>query len=219
MQESQKKVLRVNVVPDHPSPEIIHQAAHVLTEGGLVALPTDTLYGLAADGLNAEAVARAVSLKSRSGQKPLGLLISEEEMAKLIGQKFSALARLLIQKFWPGPLSLVVTGRDDLPPGLKSPDGGVSLRLPASALARSVISELGHPVTATSANLSGGPDPVSADQVEESLGQGVDLILDGGPCKTTIASTVLDVRGDQPKLIREGAVPWAEILRVLGETS
>ena len=219
MQGTPKKPLRVAVEPDRPSPEIIHQAARVLAEGGLVALPTDTLYGLAADGLNAKAVARAVALKGRSSQKPLGLLISEEGMAKLVAQKFSALARRLIQKFWPGPLSIVVTGRDDLPPDLKGPDGGVSLRLPNSALARSVISELGHPVTATSANLSGGPDPVSADQVEKSLGQGVDFILDGGPCKTTKASTVLDVRGDQPKLIREGAVPWKEILKVLGETS
>lgn len=219
MQGIPEKPLRVAVEPDHPTREVIYQAARVLAEGGLVAFPTDTLYGLAADGLNAEAVARVVALKGRSGQKPLGLLISEEEMAKLVAKKFSARAKSLIQKFWPGPLSIIVAGRDDLPPNLRGPDGGVSLRLPASALARSVILELGHPVTATSANLSGGPDPVSADQVEKSLGQGVALILDGGPCRTTKASTVLDVRGDHLKLIREGAVPWAEILKVLGETS
>ena len=218
LEGTQKRSPRVPVDPDHPLPEVVRRAARVLAAGSLVALPTDTLYGLAADGLNAAAVARAMALKGRPGQKPLGLLIAEEEMAGLLAEEISPLARLLIKRFWPGPLSIVVAGRGDLPPGVTGQDGGVSLRVPASPLARSLILELGRAITATSANLSGGPDPVSADQVEESLGRGIDLILDGGPCRANIPSTVLDARGEHPRLIREGAIPWAEILSVLAET-
>ncbi|CBE68453.1 conserved protein of unknown function [Candidatus Methylomirabilis oxygeniifera] len=191
------------------------QAASVLRSGGLVAFPTDTLYALGADASNPLAVERVFEAKGRSLIKPIPLLVADLTMAiQLVGELPEAAVRLA-ERWWPGPLTLVVTAPRTVCALLTAETGRIGLRVPDSAVALALIRQFGGPVTGTSANRSGQKDPMNAYEVLHQLGDQVDLVLDGGPVVGGSPSTVIDVTTDPPIIMREGPIRQEEILSVL----
>ena len=198
------------------SPEDIRTAGELLRAGGLVALPTETVYGLAADALNPVAVSRIFTAKGRPSDNPLIVHIADlAELGTLCAAVPDA-AVLLAARFWPGPLTLVLPRRDLVPGAVTAGLPTVAVRLPASQAARAVIQAAGTPLAAPSANRSGTPSPTTAAHVWHDLNGRVDAIVDGGPCAVGIESTILDLSGDKPRLLRPGGVTQAELEEPLG---
>jgi len=183
----------------------VEKAVSVLREGGVIALPTDTLYALAASALDAGAVERVYAIKGREGGKPLPLFVSGLEMAERYA-RLNAMARALAERFWPGALTLVLAKRDGFESEALAGGDTVALRAPADETALAVLHGLDAPITATSANRSGGPDPVSADDVRAQLGDAVDMVLDAGPCVVGVSSTIVDCTRPEPVILRRGAI-------------
>jgi L-threonylcarbamoyladenylate synthase len=188
----------------------IEKAVAILAGGGIVAFPTDTLYALGAAASEAQAVRRVFEIKGREAGKALPLFISGIAAADEIAA-VGPLAKKLAARFWPGALTLVVVKRDSFDSEALAGGSTVALRVPANPIALEILRALGEPVTATSANLSGGPDPVAADEVRRQLGGRVDMILDAGPCDAGIPSTIVDCTGEAPRVLRRGAISEAEI--------
>ena len=198
-------------------PETLALAAEILGHGGLVAMPTETVYGLAADAANPGAVVRLYEAKGRPRFNPLIAHVADPAMAAREAV-FSPLAEQLAAAFWPGPLTLVLPVSDggtvcDL---ARSGLDTVALRCPAHAAASALIRSFGRPLVAPSANRSGHVSPTSANHVAADLGERIDLILDGGPCPVGIESTILAVEGERVILLRSGAVPAERIAALLG---
>ncbi len=191
----------------------IDDAWRHLTAGGVLVLPTDTLYGLAADVFNENALRRVFAIKGRPKGLALPVLVSDWEMVRLVAADWSELAQEMAAKFWPGPLTLVLPKS----PGLSSLITGgrdtVAVRSPDHRVPQGLINKLGHPITGTSANRSGGPDLLFLEDIRKELEQSVDYIISCGPPPRGIQSTIVDVTGPGPKLIREGAIPFREVMR------
>ena len=198
-----------------PTPDIITRAAETLRKGGLVAMPTETVYGLAANAADGKAVARIYAAKGRPSFNPLIAHVASLEMAQREGI-FSDKALLLAEAFWPGPLTLVVevaetgTVSDLARAGLDS----IALRMPAHAVAQGLLAAFGAPLVAPSANPSGQISPTRAEHVAQDMAGETDLILDGGFCTSGVESTIIDARGDRPALLRPGSLPSSEIDRI-----
>lgn len=194
------------------SPADIARGLDVLRGGGLIGLPTETVYGLAADASNAEAVARIYAAKGRPSFNPLIAHVSDLDMAQREGD-FSPQALLLAEAFWPGPLTLVVTVAssgtvcDLARAGLDS----IALRIPGHPISSSLIEAFGGPLVAPSANPSGKISPTSLAHVLQDMGDKLDFIFDGGTCEAGIESTIIDARGDRPALLRPGSLDPAAI--------
>ncbi len=199
------------------TPEKIELASTILGEGGLVAIPTDTVYGLAADALNKYAVARIFEVKGRSQDKPLVIFVSDLLTAKKLAP-FNRLALRLAEKFWPGALTLVLPRYQGcpLPRIITAGFDSLAIRIPRNPVALTLLKTSHRPIVVTSANRSGASNPVTAHEVAGTLSDEVDLILDGGPCDLGTVSTVLDVRGDTPVILREGAISREALEQVLG---
>ena len=197
--------------------EAIAQAARRLDEGRLVAFPTETVYGLGADAANDAAIAAVFAAKGRPRFNPLIIHVTDMDMAERY-VRMSATARRLARAFWPGGLSLVVPRRATCAVSLLAGAGldTLAIRCPAHPAAQALISALGRPLAAPSANISGAVSPTTAAHVAQSLGGAVDMILDGGPCRAGIESTVVDTSGEQPVILRPGAVTQEEIEAVTG---
>ena len=197
--------------------KIIEKAANIIRSGGLVAFPTETVYGLGANALDGEAVARIFEAKGRPRFNPLIVHVASREDAERVAI-FDDDARRLAAAFWPGPLSLVLPRQPDAPlsdlvsAGLPT----VALRVPAHEVARALIEAAGVPVAAPSANPSGRVSPTTAEHVAADLGGKVDMILDGGPCAEGLELTIVSLAGSEPLLLRAGAVPREQIEEVLG---
>lgn len=203
------KVIAVD--PTSPDQTVIEEACQVLAGGGLVAFPTDTLYALGADALEERAVERVFLAKGREPEKPITVLIADLEMAASLVEEIPPIARKLSARFWPGPLTLILKARSELPSTLTAGTGRIGIRVPGLPLARVLIQGTGRPLTGTSANLSGGKDPCEAQDVLRDLEGRIELILDGGPVPLGIPSTILDLVAEPPSLIREGAIRWGEL--------
>lgn len=190
-----------------PDPDAIAEAARILKDGGLVAMPTETVYGLAGDAANPAAVARIFSAKDRPAFNPLIAHLSAPDAAFRQG-RFSAKAKALAAAFWPGPLTLVVdaveatTVCDLARAGLQT----LAIRVPAHPAARALLEAFGGPLVAPSANPSGRISPTQASHVAAEMADRIELILDGGPCDEGLESTVIDARGDTPVLLRHGTI-------------
>ena len=200
-----------------PTPDVIAQAAQAIRDGGLVGLPTDTVYGLAADATSDVAVEGVFRAKGRPADKPLIALIATMAMAEACGE-FSTPALALAEAFWPGPLTLVLPRAEGSPlsPLVHQGAPGVSLRIPGNETARAVVEAAGLPVTAPSANPSGAPSPLTAQEVATGLGRAVTLVIDGGRAADSLGSTLLDLTGDVPRLLRAGVVTAEAIEDVIG---
>jgi tRNA threonylcarbamoyl adenosine modification protein (Sua5/YciO/YrdC/YwlC family) len=209
------ETLRIH--PDEPEPELISQVVSSLYRGSVVALPTDTFYGLAVDPVNLKAVDRIYELKTRARHKPLSLLIAQVAQAYEIARQLDSAFDRLAEKFWPGPLTIIVKAGSRLPLRVTANTGNVALRVPEAAIPRAVVAALGLPITATSANLQSYPECTDANCVREQLGEKIPLIVDGGPTARSVPTTIVDLSGggNSWMILREGAIPTHEIALTL----
>lgn len=205
------EILRIH--PDEPEPELIELVAASIEAGQVVALPTDTFYGLAVDPVNLRAVDRIYELKDRKRHKPLSLLISDVSEAYALARGCDDAFDRLAERFWPGPLTIIVKAGTKLPLRVTANTGNVALRVPEAAIPRAVVAKLGLPITATSANLNGLPECTWAGCVRDQLGDQIPLIVDGGATMRSIPTTIVDLSGESGAwtILREGAIPTYEI--------
>jgi tRNA threonylcarbamoyl adenosine modification protein (Sua5/YciO/YrdC/YwlC family) len=206
----------VKVNPERPEPALIARAAQLIQAGQVVAIPTDTLYALAANPFDGEAVERIFAIKGRPQNMPLLLLIDSVEMARELAMDLPPQFHRLAERFWPGPLTIVVEASAKVPARVTGEIGRIGLRLPAAAIPRALVKQAGFPVTGTSANRTGETECASAQEVEQRLGESVPMILDGGVSRANRTSTVVSVRTDSWELLREGAIAADQIAAVLG---
>jgi L-threonylcarbamoyladenylate synthase len=205
----------VAVDPTEPDPTIISEAVSVLRGGGLVAFPTETVYGLGARALDAVAVARVFAAKGRPISHPLIAHVLDEGQARALAESWNERASSLAATFWPGPLTLVLDRGEHVPSALSGGGGSIAVRAPSHPVARALIAALGEPVAAPSANRYQGLSPTIAAHVVKELGNSVDLVLDGGSCQAGVESTVVDARGDVARVLRPGAVGLARLREVV----
>lgn len=206
----------VYVKQNEISDEIMGKAAATIRSGGLVAFPTETVYGLGADGLNPAAVKRIYAAKGRPSDNPLILHISNLEMLKPIVQEITPMAKALMEKFWPGPLTMVFNKTELVPSETSGGLNTVAVRFPNHPLALKLIEKSKTPIAAPSANSSGRPSPTKAEHVLEDLDGKIDWILDGGACKIGVESTVVAVTDEVPVILRPGKITLEEIREVCG---
>jgi L-threonylcarbamoyladenylate synthase len=207
-------VLRVD--PETPDPRAIARAARILGAGGLVALPTETVYGLGADATNPAAVARIFAAKRRPASNPLIVHAVDMTMARDVVADWPDPAQRLAERFWPGPLTLVLPRSSRIPEIVTADQPTVGVRIPAQPVARELIAALGRPVAAPSANRSQGLSPTRAEHVLENLGDAVDLILDAGPTTVGIESTVVDLTTRTIVVLRPGWITPEAIEQATG---
>ena len=205
---------RLIIDPRAPDAERLRDVADALAAGAVVAYPTDTLYGLAVDPRNPAAVHRLLALKGRAPDTAVPVIAADLEQVEAQAGRLTALDRRLAERFWPGPLSLVIDAWTSLAPGVVGADGTVAVRVPAHAVARAIARLAGHPITATSANRSGARPPATADDVVAGLGDAVAIVVDAGPTPGGAPSTIVRVREGRMDLVREGAIPWARVLEL-----
>lgn len=210
---------KAEVLPTH-TPALfaaaVRDAAALLRAGGIVALPTETVYGLAANALNAAAVARLFQVKGRPAHNPVIVHVASKEMARRCVSQWPALAESLAQSFWPGPLTLVLRRARDIPPVVTAGGPTVGVRWPSHPFIQALILECGFPLAAPSANLSQAVSPTTADHVRHDLGDRIRLIVDGGPTQVGIESTVLDLCASPPCVLRPGMIHEEALLAVTG---
>ncbi len=210
-------LLHMPILP--ATPDNIAAAAAVLRAGGLVALPTETVYGLGANALDALACAGIFAAKERPFFDPLIVHVADLEMVAQLTSGFGETARLLARRFWPGPLTMVLrknAERGGVPDIVTSGLATVAIRMPSHPVALELIRRAGCPVAAPSANLFGRLSPTTAQHVAEQLGERVNFILDGGPCAVGVESTIIDLSGETPTLLRPGGVPLEALQAVIG---
>lgn len=198
-------VLKVNA--DRPGKKVIARAAKRLRAGALVAFPTETVYGLGANVLNKKAVARLYKVKRRPKTKPFTVHIEDASLIRKLGCEITKEAGRLMDKYWPGPLTMILNCRNGEKIGFRMPDNKVALGL---------IKESGVPVVAPSANISGQEPPTRPGDVLKQLGGKIDLLLDAGPTDVGIESTVIDMTVSPPGILREGAISREKLSKVLG---
>jgi L-threonylcarbamoyladenylate synthase len=196
-------------------PPGIEEAAQTILQGGVVAFPTETFYGLAADALNEMALQKIFQIKGREESKPLLLLVSDRSWVPALARKISPLAGRLMEKFWPGPLTLVFEASPHLPAILTANTGKVGLRISSHPAAQALVHAVGRAITGTSANLSGQPSVSTAKGVLQTLGGKLDAILNGGKTAGGLGSTVLDVSGISTQVLREGVITRRDLVQFL----
>ena len=207
------ELLRINA--QAPDAEALRYAAHFLTRGCVIGIPTDTLYGLAADPFNLAAVEEIYRVKGRPETRALPLLVNSLDQARLLAREITGMFSKLAQEFWPGALTLVVSASYSLPLKVTANTGRIAVRWPRSHVVARLIAEFDGPITGTSANISGFPACSSAEQVMKQLGERLPLVLDTGDTGAALPSTIVELQDASWKMIREGAIPESEIRRVL----
>ncbi|HKA08462.1 MAG TPA: L-threonylcarbamoyladenylate synthase [Gemmataceae bacterium] len=206
----------ITVDPVRPDPDALRTAAKVLRAGGLVAFPTETVYGLGANALDADAVRQVFEAKGRPPVNPLIVHVHGESMLRQVVADWPPMAATLAARFWPGPLTLILPKRESVPDLVTSGGSTIAVRTPGHPVAVELIREAGIPLAAPSANRSGEISPTRAEHVSAGLAGRIDLILDGGPTPNGIESTVLDLTTQPPTLLRPGPVGIAELEAVVG---
>ncbi len=187
-------------------PAHIARAAERLRAGAVIAFPTDTLYGVGARAADPAAVARLYEVKRRPSEQPMAWLVTDRAQVERFAVVSLAAAGLM-ERFWPGPLTLVLLTR------IPTDGSTIAVRAPDHDVALALLTALGEPIASSSANPAGQPPPVDADQVIAGLGDELDLVLDGGPCRIGQPSTILDLTGATPRILRHGAIPSSELIR------
>jgi L-threonylcarbamoyladenylate synthase len=189
-----------------PDPKGIQEAARIILQGGVVGFPTETFYGLAADARNEAAIKKVFQIKGREEGKPILLLVADRSWLSGLVQQVNPAAERLMERFWPGPLTLVFRASPDVSPLLTGNTGKIGIRVSGFALAQALSRAVGRPITGTSANLSGRPNISTAEEVVQSLGKKLDALLDGGETAGGGGTTVLDVSDPLFRVLREGVV-------------
>lgn len=196
----------IPIDPLNPDPLLISKAAKIIKNGGVVAFPTDTCYGLAVNPFDPQALDRLFEIKGRKSGKAIILLVSDMDMLGNLIIRVSPLQKSFMEAFWPGPLTLILNKKPRVPEQLGGKQQTIGIRYPKAEIPLRLIEKVGLPITATSANQSGKPTAQSAQEIEENIGANIELILDAGHCGQT-ASTILDLTVTPPKILRKGQIP------------
>jgi len=196
----------------------LDHAADVLRSGQLVVVPTDTVYGLAAALSRPDAVGRIFEVKRRPPERPIALLVDQIDQVEQVAESIPAAARLLMTRFWPGGLTILLPKKSDVPDVITAAGPTVAVRMPDHPAARALIRRLGEPLPATSANRHGEPSPKTAEDAQAALGTDVAIILDAGPAPGGVDSTVVDVLSTPVRILRVGAISPAEIEAALNNS-
>lgn len=197
------------------SAELFSRAVDALKRGEVIVFPTETFYGLGADAFNEAAVGQVVSLKGRSPDQTVPIIVADREMLNSVVTHVSPAAQKLIDQFWPGPLTLVLPAKKNLPALLLNRDGGIGVRISSHPLATRLARELGHPITATSANPSGREPSRTLEKARAYFSGQIEIFLDGGRLEGKKGSTVMDVSQDKIRIVRQGEIPSEELKRIL----
>lgn len=209
----------ITVDPHQPDLEVIRDATKILRSGGLVAFPTETVYGLGANALDATAVEKIFAAKERPANNPLIVHTATVAAARELTSHWTEQAELLAARLWPGGLTMVLPKRDIIPDNVTAGGPTVAIRMPDHPIALALLHEAGIPVAAPSANRSNRLSPTTAQHVLKSMSDRIDLIIDGGPCLGGVESTVLDLCASPPRLLRPGLLPPSQIEAVIGPIS
>ncbi len=196
----------MKTIVEKTSKEAYKSAGEILKDGGIVAFPTDTVYGLGAVYTNKEAVTKIFEAKGRDEGKPLSILISDISEVSLLTDEISPKAKKLMEKYWPGALTLIFKKKDGIPDNVTAGGNTIGIRMPKSEAARNIIKEAGAPLATPSANTSGKRSAISAKDVLEDLDGKIDMLVDGGTADIGIASTVVDTTTEPLKILREGSI-------------
>ena len=210
---NREKIKRID--PAHPQPDIIEKAVKVLKTNGLVCYPTMRLYGLGADAMKAEAVDKVFAAKNRLTTHPVSVLVDSVKTVETLVRRITPVARILIDRFWPGNLTIVFEANDTVPGNLTAGTGKIGIRIPEHPVAVALLRLFKGPVTATSANLTGQPACRRCDEIDPVLLDRIDLVLDAGELEGGKGSTVVEAVSHEVKIIREGAVSENEIRAAL----
>ena len=192
-------------------------AAEIIKNGGLVAIPTETVYGLGANGLDPDAVAKIFLAKGRPQDNPLILHVADAADMEALCHSIPETAYRLAEKFWPGPLTIVLPARDIVPQCTTAGLPTVAVRCPDNAVTREIIRRSGYPIAAPSANISGKPSTTTAEHVIHDHNGKIDAVVDGGPCRVGVESTIVDLSEDRPRLLRPGGITPEQLIEVLGD--
>lgn len=206
----------IKIDTEKPDEYAIKQAADAIRRGELVVFPTETVYGLAADALNEDAVRRVFRAKGREESHPLPVQLASVDHLNQISSDIPENAKHLGERFWPGPLTIVIKKRKEISDLVSGGLDTVGVRIPDHPVALALLSAVGSPIVATSANLSGNKPPISADEAVGQLKESVSVVLDAGESKIGVASTVVDVTVDPPKILRLGTITEDQILEATG---
>ena len=210
------EIIRIHA--EQPELPLINYVADRIRQGSVVGMPTDTFYGLAVDPYNLHAVERVYEIKERGRHKPLSLLIESVEQAEELAHELPDEFYLLAEKFWPGPLTMIVRAAPRLPLKVTANSGNIAVRMPQSAVALAVVRALKCPITATSANLAGAVECTTAEGVIEQMGERVQLLVDGGTTPRDVPTTIVNLTEEgRWSLMREGAIAPTEIEDLLGD--
>ena len=212
-----KKTLLLKVDPENPDPAKIQSAAEIIQKGGLVAFPTETVYGLGADALNPNAILALFEAKKRPLDNPPIIHIANISEVYKLAKQVPPKAELLMKEFWPGPLTLIFKHSNIVPEVTVAGLDTVAIRMPKHKVALALIKQSNRPIAAPSANLAGKPSPTTAQHVYEDLNGRIDAILDGGSTNIGVESTVVDLSVDPPMLLRPGGTPFEALKKVLGD--
>jgi tRNA threonylcarbamoyl adenosine modification protein (Sua5/YciO/YrdC/YwlC family) len=207
------EIIKIN--PETPEPEKISRCAKILRAGGLVAFPTETVYGLAANKSDKQAVKRLLEVKKDREGKPFSLHIADKGQVENYGVNLKPAVYKLIDKFWPGPLTIIVPGKEQA--CLPARQATVGIRMPRNAVALKLIAEAGVPVVAPSANFSGNPPPLTADEVLRDLDGLIEAVIDAGKVELGVESTVVDLTIAPPQILRKGAIPEKDIMAAINK--
>jgi len=188
----------------------IEKGVKILQKGGVIAFPTDTVYGLGADAFNPTAVERVYEIKTRPKYQPLPLLIADVKQLTALAEPIPEIAWFLAKRFWPGGLTLVLSKKDSVPSYVASRPT-IAVRIPNHPVCQTLIQHLGNPLIGTSANISGQPAALTAEEVEQQLGGKIDLVINGGKCSGGKESTIVDITHEPPIILRQGIIPSQEI--------
>ncbi len=200
-----------------PTEDTIEKAVRIIKSGGVVAIPTETVYGLGADAFNEDAVTRVFEAKGRPKDNPMIVHVSSLDEIPPLVKDFPEKARLLAEKYWPGPLTVIMEKSDKVPMRTSGNLPTVAIRMPSHPVMREIIKKAGCPIAAPSANLSGSPSPTNAEYVFEDMNGRIELIIDGGNSSVGVESTVITLVGEKPRLLRPGGVTPEELEEILGE--
>ena len=210
------EIIRIHAA--EPEPSLVNYVADRIRQGSVVGMPTDTFYGLAVDPYNLRAVDQVYEIKERVRNKPLSLLIENVEQAEELANDLPDEFYLLAEKFWPGPLTMIVRAAPRLPLKVTANSGNIAVRMPQSPVALAVVRTFKCPITATSANLAGAVECTTAQAVVEQMGERVQLLVDGGTTPRTVPTTIVNLtENGHWSLLREGAIQLAAIEDVLGD--
>jgi L-threonylcarbamoyladenylate synthase len=200
-------MLILKIDPKHPDDTLIKKAVNILKEGGIIAYPTETFYGLGASAENERGVEKIFRLKDRHFKNPLSLIIGERKDLSNLVDHVPETAHRLMKAFWPGALTLIFRAAPHVNPRLTAGTGKIGIRISSHPIATMLAKTLSQPITATSANLSGRTECTTADEVTSCFKNRVDALINGGPTQGRISSTILDVTTDPPEILRPGVIP------------